>query len=227
MTDRKQPPQVVSFAGFLVVTACAVFLPAGTWQWPAGWLFLAVMAGAVASVTFGVFRAAPDLLQERRTAAKHAKPWDRILVPVMTGLPLVGVVLAGLGQRWSWTAPFAAWAAWPAFVVMALGSALTYWGMRCNRFFSSHVRIQTERGHHVIRSGPYAHIRHPGYAGAILVTLATPVLLDSTPGFVIALVTTAATILRTGLEDHTLRNELPGYQDYANQVRYRLVPKVW
>jgi protein-S-isoprenylcysteine O-methyltransferase Ste14 len=227
MTDRKQRPEVIRFAVFFAVTACLVFVPAGTWHWPAGWMFLAVISGAVASVTFGIFRAAPDLVQERRTAAKQAKAWDRALVPVMSGLPLAGVVLAGLGQRFAWTAPFPTWAAWPAFLLMALGSALTYWGMRCNRFFSSHVRIQTDRGHHVIRSGPYARIRHPGYAGAILVTLATPVLLNSTPGFVVALITTAATILRTVLEDRTLRQELPGYDDYAKAVRYRLVPGLW
>jgi protein-S-isoprenylcysteine O-methyltransferase Ste14 len=190
-------------------------------------MFLLVISAAVASVTFGIFRAAPDLLQERKTAAKGAKPWDRILVPVMSGLPLVGVVIAGLGKRLSWTMPFSAWCAWPALVLMALGSGLTYWGMHCNRFFSSYVRIQADRGHHVVRTGPYARIRHPGYAGAILVTLGTPVLLNSTAGMVIAIVTTMATVIRTVLEDRTLRQELPGYQDYAKTVRYRLFPHIW
>jgi protein-S-isoprenylcysteine O-methyltransferase Ste14 len=190
-------------------------------------MFLLVMSAAVASVTFGIFRAAPDLLQERKTAAKRAKAWDRVLVPVMSGLPLGGVVLAGLGKRYSWTSPFPAWCAWPAFALMALGSALTYWGMRCNRFFSSHVRIQTDRGHQVVRGGPYAHLRHPGYAGAMLVTLGTPVLLDSSPALLIALVTAGATLLRTVLEDRTLKRELPGYADYAKTVRYRLVPYLW
>jgi protein-S-isoprenylcysteine O-methyltransferase Ste14 len=110
---------------------------------------------------------------------------------------------------------------------MALGSALTYWSMRCNRFFSSHVRIQSDRGHQVVRSGPYARIRHPGHVGALLVTLGTPVLLNSTPGSLIALVTAGATVLRTALEDRTLKRELSGYDDYAKMVRYRLVPHVW
>jgi protein-S-isoprenylcysteine O-methyltransferase Ste14 len=227
MPDRKQPLDFVRFLVFLVVMACAVFVPAGTLLWPAGWMFLVVISAALASVTFGIFRAAPDLLQERKTAAKRAKAWDKALVPVMSGLPLVGVVLAGLGKRFSWMAPFPAWCAWLAFVVMALGSALTYQSMRCNRFFSSHVRIQTDRGHHVICSGPYAHIRHPGYVGAFLVTLGTPVLLHSTPASVIALITAGATVLRTVLEDRTLKRELPGYDDYAKTVRYRLVPYVW
>jgi len=217
MPDRKQPLDVVRFLVFLVVTACAVFVPAGTLRWPAGWMFLAVISAAVASVTFGIFRAAPDLLQERKTAAKRAKAWDRVLVPLMSGL----------GKRLSWTTPFPAWCTWLAFVLMALGSALTYWGMRCNRFFSSHVRIQTDRGHQVVHNGPYAHIRHPGYAGALLVTLGTPVLLNSTPALIIALVTTGVTMVRTILEDRTLRRELPGYEDYVKTVRYRLLPYVW
>ena len=227
MHDHKPHRETVRFVVFFLVTSGALFLPAGTLLWPAGWMFMAVISLAVASVTFGIFRASPDLLQERRTAGKQAKTWDRILVPLMSGLPFVGVVLAGLGRRLSWSTPFPPWCAWPAFALMALGSALTYWGMRCNRFFSSHVRIQTERGHHVIRSGPYARIRHPGYAGAILFTLGTPVLLNSTPALVLALVATLLTVLRTFLEDRTLRRELPGYVDYTQAVRYRLVPFVW
>ena len=227
MPAQKQRSDVVRFLVFLVVMACAVFGPAGTFWWPPAWMFLLVISAAVASVTFGIFRAAPDLLQERKTAGKRAKAWDRVLVPVMSGLPLVGVVLAGLGKRFSWTMPFPTWCAGIAFAMMALGSALTYWGMRCNRFFSSHVRIQTDRGHHVVRTGPYARIRHPGYAGTLLVTLGTPVLLNSTPALVIALVTAAATVLRTVLEDRTLRRELPGYEDYTKLVPYRLVPHVW
>jgi protein-S-isoprenylcysteine O-methyltransferase Ste14 len=227
MHDRKQHREIVRFGVFFIVTAAALFLPAGTLLWPAGWMFMAVISLAVASVTFGIFRASPDLLQERKTAATQSKAWDRVLVPLMSGLPFVGVVLAGLGRRFSWSTPFPSWCAWPAFALMALGSALTYWGMRSNRFFSSHVRIQTDRGHHVVRSGPYAHIRHPGYAGAILFTLGTPVLLNSTPALVLAIVATLVTVLRTVLEDRTLRRELPGYGDYAQTVRYRLVPFVW
>jgi protein-S-isoprenylcysteine O-methyltransferase Ste14 len=227
MHARKQGPDIVRFVVFFVITCSAVFLPAGTLAWPAGWMFMAVISSAVASVSFGVFRTSPDLLQERKTAAKHAKAWDKVLVPLMSGLPFVGVVLAGLGKRLAWAMPFPTWSAWPAFVLMTLGSALTYWGMRCNRFFSSHVRIQTDRGHHVIRSGPYTRIRHPGYAGAILFTLGTPVLLNSTAALVVAIVTTLITVLRTILEDRTLRRELPGYADYAQAVRYRLVPYVW
>jgi protein-S-isoprenylcysteine O-methyltransferase Ste14 len=114
-----------------------------------------------------------------------------------------------------------------AAVAVSLGSALTYWGMRSNRFFSSHVRIQGERGHVVVQSGPYAVVRHPGYAGAILVTLATPMVLGSIAALGLALLTVLLTVLRTWLEDETLKRELTGYQAYAEKVHYRLVPRIW
>ena len=134
---------------------------------------------------------------------------------------------AGLGKRLQWSAPFPEWLAWVAFGAMAMGSALTYWGMRSNRFFSSYVRIQTDRGHQVVEDGPYAYVRHPGYAGVILFTLGTPIQLDSLPAFGLAVVTTLITVVRTFLEDRTLQQELPGYRKYAQTVRYRLMPLLW
>jgi protein-S-isoprenylcysteine O-methyltransferase Ste14 len=219
--------EILCFVVFFIVTAVALFLPAGTLAWRNGWLFMAVISVAVASVTFGIFRDSPELLRERRTAAKEAKPWDRALVPLMSGLPFVAVIVAGLGKRLHWASPFPEWSAWVAFAAMAMGAALTYWGMKSNRFFSSYVRIQTDRGHQVVEDGPYAYVRHPGYAGTILFTLGTPILLDSLPAFGLAVVTTLIIVARTFLEDRTLQQELPGYRKYAQTVRYRLMPLVW
>jgi protein-S-isoprenylcysteine O-methyltransferase Ste14 len=97
-----------------------------------------------------------------------------------------------------------------------------------NRFFSGTVRIQTERGHHVISTGPYAVMRHPGYAGALLTYMATPLLLNSTWSFVPVIFMAVVLIIRTDLEDRTLKHELPGYKEYAAQkTRYRLLPGIW
>jgi protein-S-isoprenylcysteine O-methyltransferase Ste14 len=222
-----QAREIRRFVVFLGVFVASVFLPAGTFAWRNGWLFVAVISAAVASVSFGVFRASPELARERRTAAKNAKPWDRALVPWITGLPLVTVVLAGLGRRFGWTSIVPTWTAWPAVAIMVAGSALAYLAMRTNRFFSSYVRIQGDRDHIVVDRGPYAFVRHPGYAGAIAVTLATPILLDSLPGLVVAAVTILLTVVRTHLEDRTLSQELPGYDTYRERVRYRLLPRVW
>lgn len=219
--------EVVRFIVFLLVTAGALFLTSGTLAWRNGWLFLAVTSAAVASVSFGIFRASPELVQERRTAAKLAKSWDRALVPLVSGLPFLGVIVAGLGRRFGWAAPFPEWSAWLALGAMALGGALTYLGMRFNRYFSSYVRIQTDRGHQVVDQGPYAYIRHPGYAGSILFTMGTPILLNSTLAMGIAMITTLVIVARTFLEDRVLRQELPGYRQYSEAVRYRLLPPLW
>jgi len=215
------------FLVFLVATASALFVSAGTFAWWRGWLFLAILACAVASVTFGIFKGSPELLQERASAGKRAKGWDRVLVPLVTGIPFVAIVVAGLGQRRGWAAPFGdAWALVSA-ATLSLGAGITYLAMRANRFFSSHVRIQTDRGHSVIQSGAYAVVRHPGYVGAVIVTLSTPVLLNSLAASVLAILTTTLTVLRTWLEDRTLVRELPGYAAYAEKVRWRLLPLVW
>ncbi len=218
---------VVRFTLFFVFTSGAVFLSAGTLAWWRGWLFLVIIAGAVASVTFGIFKDSPDLARERATAGKRAKAWDRILVPFISGIPFISVIAAGFGKRFGWAAPFSDAIAIAAAVVMALGALVTYLAMRANCFFSSHVRIQTDRGHQVIQSGPYGIVRHPGYVGAILVTLATPILLNSVVASWLALLTTLLTVIRTGLEDETLKRELPGYAAYVQRVRYRLVPLIW
>jgi protein-S-isoprenylcysteine O-methyltransferase Ste14 len=222
-----QAREIRRFVVFLGVFIASVFLPAGTLAWRNGWLFVAVICAAVASVSFGIFRASPELARERRTAAKNAKPWDRVLVPWITGLPLVTVVLAGLGRRFGWMSVVPPWTTWPAVALMVAGSALAYLAMRTNRFFSSYVRIQSDRDHVVVDRGPYAFVRHPGYAGSVAVALATPILLDSLPGLAVAAVTILLTVVRTYLEDRTLAQELPNYRAYSERVRFRLLPWVW
>ena len=219
--------QAGRFILFLAVTATSIFGAAGSLAWPAGWCYLAVISAAVASVTFGVFKESPDLVEERKNAAKQAKPWDRVLVPLVVGVPFAAVIVAGLGRRLGWPAPFPWWAGGLAFVAMGLGAGLTYWSMRCYRFFSSHVRVQTNRGHHVVSTGPYAYLRHPGYAGSILFTLGVPILLNSSYAFALSVLATILVVLRTALEDRTLTRELSGYAEYAKAVRCRLLPSVW
>ncbi|MBZ5586697.1 MAG: isoprenylcysteine carboxylmethyltransferase family protein [Acidobacteriia bacterium] len=107
------------------------------------------------------------------------------------------------------------------------GILLTFWAMVTNRFFSATVRIQEDRGHVVVDGGPYRHMRHPGYVGALAFTVASPVALGSWLALIPAVLTSALLVVRTALEDRTLRRELNGYREYANRVRYRLAPGVW
>jgi protein-S-isoprenylcysteine O-methyltransferase Ste14 len=139
----------------------------------------------------------------------------------------VALLLAALDRRFAWTPALSATVCWLALVVVLAASALTFWAMASNRYFSSYVRIQTDRGHSVAGHGPYAHVRHPGYTGAILFGVASPILLGSLAAFWVGVATVPLWILRTILEDKTLQSELDGYRDYAARVRYRLIPLVW
>jgi protein-S-isoprenylcysteine O-methyltransferase Ste14 len=114
-----------------------------------------------------------------------------------------------------------------ALVIILAGNVLASYALLVNRFFSFIVRIQTERGHQVVSSGPYRWMRHPVYAGALLIYLATPVFLDSRWAFPPAAFLLVVLAVRTALEDSVLKDELSGYREYAGQVRYRLLPGAW
>ena len=114
-----------------------------------------------------------------------------------------------------------------AVVLSGLGYAIAVWAMASNRFYGRYVRIQTERGHTVVKSGPYGYVRHPGYAGVSTFMLASALALESVWALIPALVLVAVLVVRTALEDRTLRAELPGYEEYASETRFRLLPGVW
>ncbi|MFO7743354.1 MAG: isoprenylcysteine carboxylmethyltransferase family protein [Anaerolineae bacterium] len=214
---------------FIVVVPCLPLLISWRWDWREAWVYaiIAVLGFAVSRVLAA--RRHPDLLAERARFMRHenAEPWDRVLAPLAAlGSGLLPLV-AGLDARFEWSPTFS-----PPLKVVALaailgGYALGSYAMIENRYSSGMVRIQADRGHHVVSSGPYRWVRHPGYAGSLLVYLTTPVFLDSAWAFVPAAFLTIAMVIRTELEDRTLREQLEGYREYARKVRYRLVPGVW
>jgi protein-S-isoprenylcysteine O-methyltransferase Ste14 len=219
---------LVNLAAFTAVMGGILFWAAGTVSWWNGWAYLAVNVLSASSVVLVVFRKHPGLARERRTAANLAKPWDRVLVPLLTGLfPLLTLILAGLDRRFGWTRSLSDAASLAALAVMLGSSALIFRAMLANPFFSSYVRIQGERGHAVASGGPYAWVRHPGYVGMILYGLAMPVQLGSLVALWVGVATLLGAVVRTHLEDRTLLAELRGYKGYARKVRYRLVPFVW
>jgi len=168
-----------------------------------------------------------ELLAERSNV-KAGKSWDKAIVGVTVLLgPVATWITAGLDTRYHWSDAMPDWTFAAGVAVAVLAAALIAWAMRSNKFFSSVVRIQKDRGHVVIASGPYRFIRHPGYTGMAAFTLVTPLILNSRWAFVPAVITAAMTVLRTVLEDRTLHNELDGYADYARRVKYRLVPAIW
>ena len=205
----------------------ALFWPAGRLDWWPGWAALAVMAAWIAATAITLIRLNPGLLAERLGPRKGAKPWDTVIMSLLGLIQLARYIIAGLDQRYDWTGGLPAVAQLAALALCVLGYALVVWATASNAFFSQIVRIQSERGHTVVRGGPYRYVRHPAYIGAILFELAVPVLLASWPALIISGLSVLLLILRTALEDRTLQVELIGYAGYARQVRYRLLPGVW
>jgi protein-S-isoprenylcysteine O-methyltransferase Ste14 len=209
----------------LVLLACGGDI--GWWQ---AWLYSLLIVAAGIGGRLWAERRHPGLMAERQNieTIQGAKPWDKVLAPLMAlsvGYPLV--VVAGLDHRFGWSADFPVWLVALGFVLIALGYAFAAWALAENRFFSSVVRIQTDRGHAVCDSGPYRLVRHPGYAGNIPPLLGIVLALGSVWTLVPAAAALIIAVIRTALEDKTLHEELPGYRDYAQRVRYRLIPGIY
>ena len=216
----------------LIIVVLLPVLPmliSGHWAWWEAWAYALVsVLGFVVSRVLAV-RRHPDILQERVRSMdlQDAKSWDKILAPSLALGNILVLVVAGLDRLFNWTVPFPLIVKIIAIIVIILGFWLGSWALIENRFFSGVVRIQKDRGQHVVSSGPYRFIRHPGYAGALWAYLFTPLLLDSIWAFIPACLLIGVLILRTALEDKTLQEELPGYKEFTRQTRYRLLPGIW
>lgn len=216
----------------LLLVPAALFIPAGRLDWGMGWVFVGLYIFTLVASRVFVMRQDPELMIERARSTERdregVKDWDRVLSPLVALLgPLVIWIVAGLDDRFGWSPPISPWLPIVAIVVALLGSVLATWAMLSNTFFSGTVRIQEERGHTVASGGPYRYVRHPGYVAGILFDAATPLILASLWALVPTALTVCAFVVRTALEDRTLQEELAGYEEYAQQVRYRLLPSVW
>ena len=223
------PRVIVQILFFIVVIPLLPLLISWRWDWLEGWVFAIVCIGGFAVSRALAARRHPDLLAERARFMQHedAKPWDKLLAPLVgLGGGLIPLV-AGLDELLGWSPAFSLPLKIIALVLILAGYALGAYALIENRFFSGMVRIQTERGQQVVSSGPYRWIRHPGYAGALLSYLAMPPFLDASWAWLPAAFLTIVLFIRTYLEDKTLQEELEGYRDYAQRVRFRLLPGVW
>jgi len=223
------PRVVIMMLIFIVLVPFLPMLISGRWGWWEGWVYaLLSILGFAASRALAA-RRNPDLLTERAKFLQQedAKPWDKLLSPLVgLGGGLIPLA-AGLNARLDWSPSFSMPVKILALGVILAGYVLASWALIENRFFSGMVRIQTERGHQVVTGGPYQWMRHPGYAGALLTYLATPIFLDTKWALLPVLFLTIVLVIRTHLEDQTLQDELEGYRDYAQRVRYRLLPGIW
>ena len=201
-----------------------LFTSAGTLAWPAAWM---ILGAAFLSFTTIMLTISPDLIRERTQKQAGAKEFDKKLVRIMNLTGLLSLLVAGLDFRFGWTGQIAFPVLAAAFVLLLVGYCLLIWAMISNRFFSLIVRIQGERGHHPVTCGPYRYVRHPGYLGLILIFLTQPFILGSVWAIIPVVVAAGLLVKRTDLEDGTLILELKGYEEYAWNVKYRLVPGVW
>jgi protein-S-isoprenylcysteine O-methyltransferase Ste14 len=213
-----------------LLQAVVLFTAAGDTGWGWGWVSVGVYLGVLAlgMALSGRVAHRKELIAERGQVRADAKRWDRTLAPLAALVgPLVTLLVAGLDHRFDWTLPLAGWVHGLGLALTILGYLIVYWAMATNAYFSGVVRIQKERGHQVVSGGPYRLVRHPGYVGMILFNLTTPLLLGSLWALIPAGLTAVLFIVRTTLEDRTLQAELPGYLEYSQRTRYRLLPGVW
>ncbi len=211
----------------VVMLAVLLFLAAGTLNWIAGWAIVIVMAGWVTATAIVVIPRYPELLAERVGPRKGSKTWDTVLLSMYGLVMLIMWIVAGWDLRYSWSSGIGPIAQIVAMLIVIAGHALVVWATGTNAFFSQVVRIQRERGHTVVDGGPYQYMRHPAYMGAILLVLGAPLMLGSWWALIPGVVGAVLMIVRTALEDKTLHAELPGYAEYAQHTRYRLLPGVW
>jgi len=211
---------------FRALTLLLPFVFAGRLDWWRGWFFVGSIL-LIVGVSFAIMRRKnPDLMRRRLEWEPGVKGFDRLVLSVMVVGFLSFYVVAGLDTRFGWSQLSATWV-WPGLALELLGFVPISLAVAANPFLESEVRIQAELGHHVITSGPYRVVRHPMYAGLMVLLLGWPLILGSAWGFVPITTMMATLIVRTVLEDATLRRELPGYDEYCTQTPYRLVPGIW
>lgn len=203
-----------------------LFLPAGTLAWAAGWWFFIVMVVALAVATLFVVRASPEIFETRSGFKPGTKDWDIVLVALLAAGLVAVPVVAGLDFRRGGSAvplPLVLL----GYPLLLAAIALLSWAQAENRFFELGVRIQGDRGHYVVESGPYALVRHPGYSASVLLAAGAALALGSWWALLPAALVAVILAYRTVREEETLSAELAGYAHYCRQVRYRWIPGVW
>jgi protein-S-isoprenylcysteine O-methyltransferase Ste14 len=207
-----------------LVLAAILIISSGRLNWTWAWAYLGL---AVGIVVINALILPAELVAERGQPGENVKRWDRVLT-TLAGLPaLAAPLVAGLDERFGWSPDLALAIHLAGLALFALGQGLFSWAMASNKYFSTAVRIQMDRGHTVASGGPYRYVRHPGYTGYAVSSFGISLALGSLWAMIPTGVVAGLLVVRTALEDRTLQDELSGYRDYAQRVRYRLLPGIW
>ena len=213
---------------WIVAMGALLFGPAGTLHWPAAWVFLGTIAVLGVSSGLWLAKTDPALLAERLhpMMQKGQPAADKKFMLAFGLVALIWFLAIGLDRRYHASdVPLALQALGWAMLVLSTGFIM--WVMRENSFAAPVVKLQTERGHRVVSTGPYAWVRHPMYSGAVLFFVGAPLLLGSWWGVAMTPLFIVLFAIRAGIEERALLAGLPGYADYTARVRYRLVPGLW
>ena len=224
------PRQWVRLVVAYLLVPLILFICGGDPGWWQAWLYSMLILAAGVGGRLWAEQRHPGLTAERQNSKsiQNAKTWDKVLAPLMAvSVVFPMVIVAGLDHRFNWSPEFPLWLSTAGFIFIVFGYTFAAWAVVENRFFSSVVRIQTDRGHVVCDTGPYRFVRHPGYAGSILALFGIVLALCSIWALIPAVVASIIAVIRTALEDRTLQEELPGYKAYARRMRYRLIPGVY
>jgi protein-S-isoprenylcysteine O-methyltransferase Ste14 len=218
---------VLLFVVFFTILGVALFLPAGDIRWQDGWLFIGVFSALTTVALFYLWYANPEIFVARRGFHPGTKRWDQVVVSLLFASFLAIFPTAGFDVgRFHWSkVPLGVMVL--GYILFCVGYFISIWVYRVNKFAEPGVRIQTERGHKVIDTGPYAVVRHPLYLGALLMCAGIPLSLGSLWALLPGAAGAVTLVVRTILEDKTLRKELEGYQEYTHRVRHRLLPGIW
>ena len=202
-----------------------LFLVAGTWDYWQAWVYLII--NMIILILMGtVLTPNSELVEERLNPKQGMKGWDKFYFGVTAPLYVIALVLAGLDARFGWSnIPLTVY--WASVAIYILGQAIFQWARYTNQYFSSVVRIQTDRGQTVCMDGPYKYVRHPGYVGGFLFTITVGLVLGSWVATIPQAIAAFMLIWRTAREDKTLQVELPGYKEFTSETKYRLLPGVW
>ena len=212
----------------ILLIQCVIFFSAaGHFNIKRAWIFFGLSFLFLIINTLIAIFFSPEIANVRGEMQKGTKTWDKVFIAVYTPMTLALPLIAGLDVgRFGWSY-LGTGSLYAGIIIFLIGGIFTDWALFSNIHFETTVRIQTEKDHKVITDGPYKIIRHPGYVGILLNTYSTSLILGSLYSLIPVFIMTVLFIIRTHLEDKTLRDELDGYSDYAKKVRFRLIPGIW